>query len=525
MSRIRRLPPSLIKRIAAGEVVERPASVVKELVENSLDAGASCVVIRVEDGGKSLIEVSDNGTGMGEEEAFLAVERHTTSKISSEEDLGRISTLGFRGEALYAISSVSVFTLITRRREDELAARIKIEGGILKGVDRVYRAEAGTTVRVERLFFNLRARRRFLRSKRIEQEHVRRIVKEYAIAYPKVAFKYWEGEELLYNLPQEGPEERIKRVLGGEILAGLSRGMATLYLVSTTTSDFYFFVNGRAVSDRSLMLLIRGLLKQRFVGRDTPSVVLFLNLDPRDVDVNVHPTKREVRFRSRAKVHAEVERTLLEALGTRQSVAYSYSAEGSKCLSEPVVYRDAQQPSLFHGDSGKIGRYRFLGEFASVYMLFEDLQEEQLLLVDKHALHERLLFEQLLEKRQESLPVFLPLDFDLSEWVEYLEPLGFRFEEDGSLLVAVPKWAYGREMSVLKRMVEEGIPVNPSHEEIARVACRAAVKAGDRSLYYDGLKVARILEERGTDLTCPHGRPVVVKLKRSDLDALFKRRM
>lgn len=187
--RIKRLPPSIVKRIAAGEVVERPASVVKELIENALDAGATRISVKVVDGGIDLVEVSDNGCGMTEEEALLAVERHTTSKISSEEDLFSIETLGFRGEALYAISSVSMFELVTRTEGEDLATYLRLEGGLLKGIEKVVRDGVGTTVRVKNLFFNLRARRRFLRGKRIEQEHVRKVLKEYALSYPEVELR------------------------------------------------------------------------------------------------------------------------------------------------------------------------------------------------------------------------------------------------------------------------------------------------------------------------------------------------
>ena len=521
--RIKRLPPHIVSRIAAGEVVERPASVVKELIENAIDAGATRISVSLGDGGRSLVEVWDDGCGMTEEEALVAVERHTTSKVSSERDLEAISTLGFRGEALYAISSVSMFTLITRTASDDTATRLRIHGGLLKGVDKVYRDTQGTTVTVENLFFNLRARRRFLKSKRIEQEHVRRVFKEYSVAYPSISFSYAEDGEPLWSLSPAPLEERIADVLRGSVLGESESSLARLILVDNGEGELMLFVNGRAVQDRGLAYLVRGALKQRFSSDSIPTAVLFLEIDPKDVDVNVHPTKREVRFRDRQRVYSAVE----DVLGKACRRSYSYAPDSytpSVAERVDVSYMSSQQASLQGLDTSL--RYRFLGEAFGVYMLFEDAEENQLLIVDKHALHERLIYDSVIEGTSASVKVFIPLDEEMLSYRDVLERIGFEVEEGA--ITAVPKWAYGSEMRIVRNILSEleaEAAASPSHVEVARIACRAAVKAGDVLRPPDADYVARLLERLGEDLTCPHGRPVVVKLKKGEIDSLFKRRL
>ncbi len=519
----------MVKRIAAGEVVERPSSVVKELLENSLDAGSSLIQVLIEDGGKKLVEVRDNGCGMSEDEALLAIERHTTSKIASEEDLCRIGTLGFRGEALYAISSVSRFVLATRREEDELATKLVVEGGVLKSVEKVYRDGKGTTVRVENLFFNLRARRKFLRSRKVEREHVRRIIREYALAYPDVSFEYHEEGERIFSYVADSLFSRIGKVVG-KVEGSGEWGCAKVFVSPNGKGETFVFVNKRAVSDRSISYLVRGILKQSYLSWELPSVVVFLDLPPEDVDVNVHPTKREVRFRNKAKVLDDVERALKEA--SKPQSYFTYGVEKENFLSDVSNghFYDSKEPvqEVVKDLSCKLLRYRFIGEVSGIFMLFEDREDGSLVMVDKHALHERMLFDRMLKREISSHPVFVPLDIDAFLFKDLLERLGFAFDDEGRVLLKVPSWAYGKEAKVLRELVLEleDAPLDRGYEELARRACRAAVRAGDISTSLDAEDVARILENvPEEELTCPHGRPVVVRLDKAKLEALFKRRM
>ncbi|NPA15121.1 MAG: DNA mismatch repair endonuclease MutL [Deferribacteres bacterium] len=530
MPKVKRLSPLVIKRIAAGEVVERPASVVKELVENSLDADSSRIVVRVEDGGKRLIEVSDNGTGMSEEDALLAVERYTTSKIESPSDLEAITTLGFRGEALYAISSVSMFVMTTKREEDDVGTKVVVHGGVLKEVSRVPR-ERGTTVSVRNLFFNLRARRKFLRSKRTEESHVRRVLMEYAVCCPHVEFEYYEDGQPYFLLPRASVEDRLSTLLGDVIdeKALEDDGLVLkLFLVKTARfqGDIFFFVNKRAVWERALFASIRRQLKQKFLSWELPAVVLFAEVNPAMIDVNVHPSKREVKFKEREKLFEKVLSMISEKksfLSDASGTSYPFRWK------KPDRGQESTQLTLETGGGEEALSYRFVGEYAGVFLLYEDLESGDLVVVDKHAFHERLIFDAILGDDAGKQPVFIPFPGlkELACYEKLFSFLGFDVDFESEVVLSVPSWARGREESVISElcflMKNEEVS-DLSHEELARKACRAAVKAGDTTSYVDAGFVIKVLQRRGFDLSCPHGRPVVVRLKKSDFESFFKRR-
>ncbi len=511
----------MVRRIAAGEVVERPASVLKELIENSIDAASTRIEASIKDGGKSLVEVWDNGVGMTEEEALLAVERHTTSKISSEKDLESIETLGFRGEALYAISSVSMFQLITKAKGEELATRLEIEGGVFKGVSKYFRDVSGTTVAVKNLFFNLRARRRFLRSKRVEQQHTRRIFLEYAMAYPEIEFRYLEEGELIFHFRPSSLEKRVEDARGASIKDVLEGDWVRLFLIDDKKGEMFLYVNRRAVFDRALSQHIKGLLRQRFISSELPTAIVFIDVPFKDVDVNVHPTKREVRFRDPSRIHEDIERMFSPSHGV--VLPSEKVPETDFSLAQPAFSYTAQ--TAF--DVVKEPKFRFLGELDRTYLLFEE--GGSLIMVDKHALHERLLFERIIERKTKAVASWIPFENVelLEQWGSFLKQLGFEVDAENGVITAVPEWALGIEERVLGSVLDalkDGEPKSLSYEELARIACRAAVKAGDRSTALDAQFVANILEERGLGLTCPHGRPVVVKLDKGYIERLFKRR-
>lgn len=518
---IKKLPPTVIKKIAAGEVVERPASVVKELVENAIDAGSTSITVKIEEGGKKLIEVHDNGIGMTEEDALVAVERHTTSKIRSVEDLERISTLGFRGEALYAISSVSMFTLITRSSEDDIGTRIVIHGGVVKEISKIFR-EKGTSVYVRNLFFNLRARRKFLKSKRTEEHHIRRILTQYALSYPYINFEYLEDGVTFLSLEAASLEERMASLLEGDIIHkdSCSEGKikSDLYIVkaSKAKGEIFLFVNGRAVYERYLFSTIKKALRQRFLSWELPAVVLFLEMDPSDVDVNVHPSKREVKFRDNDKILSLVIESFKPV-----SKPFSVSA-GSTSIINSKTYLKSSLPYELED------ALRFIGEYSDVYLLYED-KEGDLVVVDKHAFHERIIFDRIIDGSSKKHPVFVPME-DLEvllPFKAFLERMGFVIDFEKNAVLFAPEWAYGKEERILAgiiSMIRNSELADVSYEEYARKACRIAVKEGDYTSKTDATFVKRFLLEKGFGISCPHGRPVVVKLKRENLDSLFKRR-
>ena len=334
MPRIRILPEDVANKIAAGEVVERPASVVKELVENALDAGAGRVDVSVVAGGRRLVSVSDDGCGMGREDALLAPERQATSKLRTAEDLAGISTMGFRGEALPSIASVSRFTLKTRRAEDDAGTEVSIEGGTLRDV-RDCGMAPGTVVEVRDLFYNLPARRAFLRAYATEQAHVRATVLVHAIAWPEVAFRLvCDGAPALRVAPAATREDRLRDLFGSGYLdafvpvSGEEGGVKVSGWAGVPTNTRgdtagqFVFVNGRPATAPVVQAAVREAYPRLEAGR-RPVVFLFIELPPEAVDVNVHPTKREVRFRAASAVREAVLSAMSRALGGRAGSAAS----------------------------------------------------------------------------------------------------------------------------------------------------------------------------------------------------------
>ncbi|HKG13727.1 MAG TPA: DNA mismatch repair endonuclease MutL [Pyrinomonadaceae bacterium] len=348
MSKIRVLSDHVANQIAAGEVVERPASVAKELVENSIDAGARRVEVDVEAGGRGLLRVSDDGSGMTRDDAVLAFERHATSKITSAEDLGRISTLGFRGEALASIASVARVELVTQQEGDAEGTRVRIEGGRMRDVAPAARP-AGTTISVRDLFFNIPARRKFLRSEATESFHLANLVTHYALAHPEISFALTNnGREVLRASAAESLRERAYQIFGAEFLENLLevggvrggaaarvRGYVSAPRERRTTRDAqYLFVNGRYVRDRLVARALTEGYRSVLPQGAFPAALLFLEVEPEDVDVNVHPAKTEVRFRRASAVAESVRESVRAALASAgflradESAGVPFGADG-----------------------------------------------------------------------------------------------------------------------------------------------------------------------------------------------------
>jgi len=542
MAKVKPLSPALVSKIAAGEVVERPASVVKELVENSLDAVATRVDVEVERGGLALVRVVDDGEGMDEEDALLALEEYATSKISSLNDLSSIQTLGFRGEALHAISSVSRFTLVTSTKD--LATVVRVEGGILKGVSKRPRRR-GTTVEVRDLFFNLRARRRFMRSPSTEMAHVLRTMREYGLAYPGVHFTLREGDRVILDVSSASLEERAAALWGvklQDLLHGqLERGPMALEglmtrpaLARRDAKHLFFFANGRPVKDRLLVMALMETLRGRLVKGEYPMALLFLTLSPKEVDVNVHPAKREVKFRPLRDVLTLIRDWGASLLGGDHPPYSPFPPP-----SPPVFYPEGSLPREGGVREASLGLaplpWRFLGEYSGVFLLLE--MEGDLIMVDKHALHERMLYDAIrkewdVEKgvRLLLVPLEVPMESEPpSHILDALEEMGFRLRLKGDgvcEIKGVPQWFQGDVGAFIGSMLEGGdLGRGEMVRRAATLACRGAVKAGDplTPTQFEGLM--DYLISKGLDLTCPHGRPVVVRLSRGEVDRLFKRRV
>lgn len=553
MPRIRVLESWLADRIAAGEVVERPASVVKELVENALDAGARNVTVEFSGGGFELIRVRDDGDGMDPEDARLCLQRFATSKLSSPEDLHRIRTLGFRGEALPAIAAVSQLEILTC--DGEQATRVRVEGGAEVHVEPAS-APRGTVVTVRHLFYNTPARRRFLRSVAREAALCLDAAERQALARPEVTFRVVRDGREVAIWPAEDPPDRVARILGvpaEDLLASeihtanvrVRSFLAPLTFARRTRSGQYFVVNGRPITSGLLSRAVeQGARTLVFTGHH-PAGAVYLDLPPERVDPNVHPRKLEVRFSDESRVFAAVKQAVREAYRSRPLVRAVGPPTGS-VAPEPVRWEVRESPSLglVEIQARRLPELRLVGQVANTYVLADS--PEGLVVIDQHAAHERVLYEQLMRQRMGGVhaqvlvsPVMVELSpaeaVMVPELREILQEVGMEVEPFGQnavLLRSVPAISGKlRPEAVLRACLQEGIwdgiPTAGQRalERVASVvACHSAVRAGD-ALSADELSaLLRELERCQDPYTCFHGRPTLVVLPLDRLEAWFLRR-
>jgi DNA mismatch repair protein MutL len=565
------MPDALANQIAAGEVVERPASVVKELVENSLDAGARTIEIAIEGSGKDRIRVADDGIGMSLEDARLALARHATSKLFDALDLSNISSLGFRGEALPSIASVSRFTLRTREHESDVGHEIEIDGGQI-----VREAPAGvppgTIVEVERLFFNVPARRKFLRADVTEASHIAATVASLAAAYPDVGFQLEHGRRSILEAPSVGSRrERLYQlekswvesaVLLQEEMGGLSieAWLAPPPEARGAASRLHLFVNGRPVKDRILHHAVMEAYRQVSSRSGTPLVYLFLELAPDKVDVNVHPAKAEVRFVDQGFVHQAVFSAVRNAL------------QGQRLAPEVLLVRDAYEPSpreelpppgsfdgtalaeaLFSSSPAPEATPVFaeladepptpLGQLRASYIIAAD--GDSVWLIDQHAAHERILYEDLVERGvsqmgQQLLLTPMPLELTAAERVTLEEELsdlasfGYDIESFGQgdfLLRAVPASLSGLDpvrlvrsaLSEREKDCRSSTVREAGSRVAARIACHAAIKVNFELAPEKMRYLVRELWRARQPTVCPHGRPTTLRVGREQIERGFGR--
>ena len=594
MNRIHRLPPELANQIAAGEVVERPASVIKELVENAIDAGARRIAITTEFGGKKSICVEDDGSGMSPDDALLAVERHATSKIRSATDLAAIATLGFRGEALPSIASVSRFRLRTRLKGQLAGTELRIDGGTLVS-QREVGAPEGTLVQVEELFFNLPARRKFLKADTAESAQVSRLVTQLALGYPETGFVLKSGARILIEAPPAGSlEERFYQVYGdrpdlvpvGKQAAGITIAgfIAALGEQGPARGPQHVFVNNRIVRDRTISHAIQAAYSVATIKERSPEVHLFIDLPAERVDVNVHPTKAEVRFLDQGLVHEVLRRAIIDALGTTGApeLVLAPSAPLSPGLQpgalpigwgavEAPLAPTSFAPAVTSGEgttldiveaaaawtgarvqtsagreavAGLIRPLTPLGQFRNTFIIAVD--DEGIAIIDQHVAHERILFEQIAERLTsrtlESQGLLTPVVLDLGPGAHHtllqhraaLVKFGFDFEDfcgTSTRLLAVPAILDWRRAEEALRAVAadlDGLASGTGVNEVLRpiaatMACHAAVKANDPLTREKMQYLLDELRRTAHSSVCPHGRPVVLRLTRREIEKSFER--
>jgi DNA mismatch repair protein MutL len=598
LGRITKLPEDLANQIAAGEVVERPASVVKELVENAIDAKATRIVITAEYGGKKLIRVEDDGIGMEPDDARLCLERHATSKIKRADDLGAIVTLGFRGEALPSIASVSHFRLRTRARGTQSGTEIRVNAGIIESIVEVGCPE-GTMVEVADVFYNLPARRKFLKSDAAEAAQLSRFVTQLALCYPEVGFTLTSsGRKVIAVPPVTSLSDRlyqlygdrqdlvqVEREFGGMRLHGF---IAALAEQGPVRGPQHVFVNRRIVKDRTIAHAIIDAYSVATNKERSPEVHLFLAVPPEQIDVNVHPTKAEVRFKEQSQVHSLVRHALGDALGRgpapeltlrtsdvmpgrpmQPSIPGALSGASFPSRWQPTVQADgsAQRFTTPVQDGGSLSNLRnepphgtsavnqrgepssvrpmiALGQFRDTFIIAMD--DEGLCIIDQHVAHERVLFERIMEKLTaeslESQRLLIPVVLELPPAeraalvgkAEALARFGFEVEEfggDSIKVTSVPALLDPNECdSALRALAEDlegldrGLRIEDALKQIAATtACHAAVKA-HYPLTLE--KMHHILEElRATaySTVCPHGRPVMLRITRREIEKNFDR--
>jgi DNA mismatch repair protein MutL len=598
MSRIRLLSETVASQVAAGEVVERPASVVKELVENSIDAGAGKIDILIRRGGISLMRVIDDGSGMDRDDALLSLERHATSKIRSVSDLEAIGTLGFRGEALPSIASVSRFRLTTREPDAVAGTEILVNGGKIDIV-RDGGEAPGTQVEVRSLFYNVPARRKFLRAENTESRNIEHQLHLQTIGHSNVAFTFTRDDRVVFQLPATATlTDRIRDLYGNELLQQLlplddsgssqiriSGLIGRAGLSRQTRAQQLVFVNGRATESPVITAAVREGYHTALMKGQYPVTFLFLELDPGAVDVNVHPAKREVRFRDPNGVREAVARCIQETLagsradwqekfrapisesgGTRAVVSQNKKGGSPPCelpelekefalrgqrsieiTTPPVeVVRHDQFDSNQDFKPREQQQFQIIGVLNKLYVLMENA--DGLVLVDQHAAHERILFEELRRRMEEqgvpAQKLLITQTFELpprdADWIEQnmsiLQKMGIGIESfgpntfkidslPGFLNVTDGAQFMRKVIDDLKSASDRSSALRLGEEMIAKTVCRHAVKANDPLRYLEVEKLIQDLLECDLPYCCPHGRPTMIQISNAELEKKFGRKV
>lgn len=591
LTRIHLLEEHTVNRIAAGEVVERPASVVKELVENSIDAGARTIIVEVEQGGKRLIRVTDDGEGMSPADALLSIQRHATSKIRDADDLQSIITLGFRGEALPSIAAVSRFEMLTKRADLDTGMRLLVENGQVVEAEECA-ARNGTTVTVRDLFYNTPARLKFLKSVATELSHITELMTRFALAFPEISFRLLHnGQEIFASQGGSDPRHALLVVFGRDAARELrsidyTEGSLRVtgyvsppHLTRPTRAMQSFFVNRRLVRHRVLSKALDDAYRTLTPEGRHPIAAIFLQVPPYSVDVNVHPTKAEVKFSHEGEVYHTVLSAVRQALLQQGMMPSALPGLQSGLDIPPTARRPEEgqpvwQPSplppqeVLHAElmrragidltetpytevqpaarpyAEMLEGFQVLGQIHRTYIIASSLRG--LLIIDQHVAHERVLYEKLTVMRQrQPIPVqhlLTPLVFHLDrrtaallgEHLQEIQNMGFLLEPFGSdsvVLRGVPAWLGQRNVEALVRdlldeISELGVQRRlPLTDEtlVSTTACKMAVKAGDALSHAEMTHLLQELADTENPYLCPHGRPVVLLLSIEELERRFKR--
>lgn len=569
MTIIKKLDEAVIAKIAAGEVIERPLSVVKELVENSIDAGATAITVDLREGGRSLIRVTDNGCGMHPEDAVLAMERHATSKINNAEDLFHIHTLGFRGEALASIAAVSEMVLTTRTAEDQEACRLKVSAGVILSKDAAANPQ-GTTIEVQNLFFNTPARKKYMRSIPQELHVITELIERLALVYPKIMFRLKHQDTLVLQTPGSGnPMDSNIAVYGKDAakefleVKGDSNGiivsgfLAKPTLTKADKDHISIYINKRYVKNNIITNAVLDAYHTLLSIQRYPVAILHVEMPSEQVDVNAHPTKREVRLSHEHLVYEAVFDAVKKTLDAHLLIPKATLSE-KETLFPFRVEEPKQRYSIPQGKqvlledispttegTEKIPAFHVLGQLNKTYIIAQD--KEGMMIIDQHVAHERVLYEQFMElyfrKAIQTQHLLEPavLELTAAERVlaetnsGLLKELGFELEPFGqdSYMVRTLPLIMGRQLHVeavfdiLGELGQNGKSTSQDalkESILTRMSCRAAVKAGDELSLAQIVKLIEGLHTAKRPFTCPHGRPILISLPFDEIEKRFKRK-
>jgi DNA mismatch repair protein MutL len=589
------LSTEIANKIAAGEVVERPASIVKELMENSIDAGATDIRVELEKGGCQSIKVIDNGSGIEREDVALVFERHATSKIYNFEDIYSVASFGFRGEAMPSIASIARVELLTRRKDDLEGTKATLEAGKIKEIAPAG-CPAGTQISVNKIFANVPARRKFLKTEATEQGLCLDAITRLALAHPEISFKVNVNGRDAFTAPQvRDSSERIAMVMGEDFShhcvlinaqkenLGLTGFVSRPEFTKSNSKSVFLFVNKRFVRDNSVTHAVLSAYRQIIEPRRYPAAVLFLDLPPEDVDVNVHPAKMEVRFKDSHSVYDLVSKTIAQSLAgadaSKGSFIYrlapkentsvpSYTRSADKiparsfglfsrqnlqqAINNDLLTRSsvAEKVATFNSGNAEaketisFSGMRYVGQFANTYLIFE--RDDGLILLDQHAAHERIIlerFKKTMGRNVISQALLMPEIVNLtpgqitlfSDYIDFLQELGLEIEifgRDAIVVKALPAiLSQIQAREIISDIADQLGDQNqmPSLQEkkekiLASLACRAAIKANSILSSDEVAALCRDLEETPFNLTCPHGRPITINFSLNEIERMFKRK-
>jgi DNA mismatch repair protein MutL len=570
MNTIRILPEKVACQIAAGEVIDRPASVVRELIDNSIDAAADRITVKIEKGGKSSIKVNDNGAGMFRDDLLLCVERYATSKIETASDLFSVKSFGFRGEALPSIASVSQTEIISRPKKHLVGHRLKIEGGKLVSIEETGSPD-GTIVEVRNLFYNIPARRKFLRAVRTETDHIIDVFSRVALPFPGVAFRLEDGAKTIINLPASDQQIHRLSVLMGRRVAEamielresnhaltISAYLAPPDLCRSKGDRLFVYVNSRNIRDRLVTKAVLEGYGQRLMRGQYPQAVIFIEIDPSQVDVNVHPTKQEVRFRNSRDVFRSIVTVIVKALDQNfrnflgpqphkeESVfgeeRFSFVSEPAWEYSQPVQSTTVPLKEEGHEQSFISETPQVIGQLGNTYILCQ--VSDGLLMVDQHAAHERIVYESLKrdanQSRIEAQTLLMPYKLELTTKEkrivmakrDQLSRFGVELDHFGGntfLLRSTPAILRNVQWdSFLSELIpeleddklEDGILLD---KVLTVMACHGAIRAGYSMTHEEISHLLSQLEEAEIPTNCPHGRPIFKRFTYYEIEKMFKR--